>query len=180
MTHWREDLNRLTIEFWLRAGDLAELRTWADKANAEVGEVHPDVWDLFSVSSPDQATDLLLKIASDVNGFKPQSWEAEQFAIGALQKKLGSFLSCELSIKELCELVQVLDAIYNIGSGDMPPRPESMPTYEQWWLGNLWNCCDWCDENWTFENSAPLVAEARRVFHMLANLALHRTASGSR
>jgi len=42
MNNWRQELNRLAVEFWCGVGDIAEVSPWADIANAEVGEVHPN------------------------------------------------------------------------------------------------------------------------------------------
>jgi hypothetical protein len=173
MNNWREQLNRLAVEFWCGVGDLSELSAWADTANAEMGEVHPDVWDIYASPKAEQANRLLLKIAKEVNGFSPESFSAKPFAINALKKALTLFLSKELSVQELCKLVDSLDTVLVIGLPmeggiyDQPPRSSLSPDLP--WLGNLWNCCDWCDDGWTFENSQALVAEAQRVLAMLAN-----------
>lgn len=173
MNNWREQLNRLAVEFWCGVGNLSELSAWADIANSEMGEVHPDVWDIYASPTAEQATRLLLKVAKDVNGFSPESLSAEPFAINALRKALTLFLSKEFSVQELCKLVDSLDTVFAIrlpketGIYDQSPRTSLMVNFP--WLGNLWNSCDWCDESWTFDNSQPLVAEAQRVLSLLAN-----------
>ena len=172
MNNWREQLNRLAVEFWCGVGDLSEAPTWADVANAEMGEVHPDVWDIYASPTAERTTNLLLKIAKDVNGFTPTSLGAKPFAVNALKKALTLFLSKDISVQELCRLVSSLDTTFVVGppkeTGIYDPPPISLcPDIP--WLGNLWNCCDWCDDSWTFDNSSHLVAEAQRVLAMLAN-----------
>ncbi|AZP12551.1 hypothetical protein [Undibacterium parvum] len=173
MNNWRENLSRLAAEFWCGIGDLAELRTWADVANKETGEAHSQIWDIYTVADHKHATDLLLSMASDINGFKLESWEAEPFAMSAFKKALDAFFSRSMPVQTFCKLVEKLDATYNIGLAGVP-KPESLQSHEEWWLGNLWNCCDWCDESWTMENSSPLLAEAQRVSKVLANIGVKR------
>lgn len=180
MSDWREQLNRLAVEFWCGVGDPLELSVLADAANAEMGEVHPDIWDLYVSPTTEQATYLLLKIATDVNGFHPKSWVAEPFAVGALKKALGLFLAQELSVQSLCKLVNLLDAVFVIDAGKDMGSKESSPFYNIPWLGDLWNSCDWCDETWTFDKSPHLVLEARRVLEMMANPAFNATCAKSR
>lgn len=35
------------------------------------------------------------------------------------------------------------------------------------WLGDLYNTCDWCDENWTNENSEGLIEEVKNNLNNL-------------
>jgi hypothetical protein len=172
MSNWREELNRLAIEFWCGVGDLTDVPIWADVANLEMGEVHPDVWDLYTSKTDEDVASILLKIANDVNGFRPQSWEAEPFAAGALQKALIRFLAGELSVQLLCKLITELDMVFTCAAPKDMGSPELSPLHGKSWQGNLWNCCDWCDDTWTFENSQPLIAEVHRVLEMLANPAV--------
>ena len=41
MNDWRRNLNRLCTEFSYGVGDPTELQAFCDKANAELGELHP-------------------------------------------------------------------------------------------------------------------------------------------
>lgn len=177
MNDWRAQLNRLAVEFWCGVGDLAELAPWADAANAEMGEVHPEVWDLYIVWSMENAKELLLKIAKDVNGFKPTTWDAAPFAAAALKKALELFLAQKMSVQTLCQLVDLLDATFVIGlplASQSEENPSKFSSQKTSWLGNLYNCCDWCDASWTMDNSPHLVAEAQRVLGVLANGAFSR------
>jgi hypothetical protein len=171
MKDWRIQLNRLTIEFWCGIGDLSELPSWADAANQEMGEVHPDVWDLYVIKSTEAAEGLLLKIAKDINKFQPASWEAEPFAVMALKRALELFLSKQISVQTLCQVVSVLDSMFVIGLVSVERPREHLPKSLEKiaWLGNLYNCCDWCDDSWSFDNSQHLIVEARRLLTVLPN-----------
>lgn len=171
MNHWREELNRLAVEFWCGIGDISELPSWADAANLEMGEVHPDVWDFYNISNEGDAIQVLMKIAKDVNGFSPDSLLAEPYLINAFRKVLVLFLAKRISAQKLCSLVNSLDSVFAIGFPTEvriinQSQRKAEPANESW-LGNLWNCCDWCDESWTFDNSYALVAEAKRLLAML-------------
>jgi hypothetical protein len=63
----------------------------------------------------------------------------------------------------------MLDATFNVYlSQDSTARP--IAETEEWWMGNLWNNCDWCDGSWSYENCPSLVDEAHRVVNMLSQL----------
>lgn len=171
MNDWRDDLNRLTVEFHYGVGDLSEVASWAAVANAETGEVHPLVWDIFMTPASSAMTSLLTQMAWDISKFRPDSQEALPFAIDSLRKALTQFFARERTVQSLCELVSDLDTIHVLGLPN-DDRPAGTPVNEVpafFWLGNLWNCCDWCDASWTYENSQSLVDEARRVLERLDN-----------
>ncbi|QTN26431.1 hypothetical protein HZ993_13920 [Rhodoferax sp. AJA081-3] len=177
MNDWRNDLNRLAVELHYGVGELSEVMAWAGIANAATGEVHSLVWDVLTVDDVSVVTRLLAEIAWDLNKFRPNSKEALPFAIGSLRKALRQFLVRERTVQSLCELVSDLDTIYVLGvlqNDGFTNAPTSHVSPS--WLGDLWNCCDWCDATWSYENSQPLVEEARRVLEMLANFSLQRMA----
>ena len=48
-----------------------------------------------------------------------------------------------MSVQEICNLINQLDGLYNIElAGVDNPNKNSD---DEWWLGDLWDCCDWCD-----------------------------------
>ena len=168
MDNLRENLNRLAIEFWCGVGDPNELSSWADAAVVEPGEFHPLIWDLYPQPSRELTAELLLKMAYEVNCFRPVSLEAEPLAIEALRKALEAFAARAMSVQSLCLVANRLDLAFNIELSDVP-RPTSTLASGQWWLGDLWNCCDWCDQSWTHDSSPHLHEEAARVSRMLAD-----------
>ena len=176
MDKLRESLNRLAIEFWCGVGDLNELSSWADAAVMEPSEFHPLILDLYPRPTPELTTELLLRMAYEINGFRPASIEAEPLAIETLRKALDAFASQAMSVQSLCLLVNRLDLTFNIELAGIP-RPTSTLADGQWWLGDLWNCCDWCDESWTHESSTHLHVEATRVFRLMANNSFKGTAA---
>ena len=174
MTNWRDDLNRIAVEFWCGVGLLEELPIIADSANSDLGEAHPDIWDFYTCTSDAGATDLTSKVAFHLNGFVPESWEALPYAQDALKRALDNFAAHKMSVQALCRLVQDLDSTFNINLSDVP-KPASLSELKEWWMGTLWDCCDWCGENRTHEDHPALVAEARRVAAMLSEVALKRS-----
>jgi hypothetical protein len=164
MTTWREQLNRIAAEFWCDVGDSTELPKVADAANAELGEAHPAIWDFYTPQSPERNRQLVLDITSEINGFVPGTWESERALMIGFRKALQHFVAGAVPPQVLCKLVNRLDAVFVVGH---TPRPNSLPRLPISWLGDLWNCCDWCDETWSRENSLPLVSEAVRVLELI-------------
>lgn len=169
MAHWRDELNRIAVEFWCGVGSMEELPVVADAANADLGEAHPDIWNCYTCSSEDDAAALTLKLAWELNRFVPASWEAVPYAQGALKRALDYFAAKKISVQFLCKLVQDLDVTYNVLLSP-PPELSASAGSEEGWMGNLWNCCDWCDDSWSHDNFPALVEEAGRVAVVLRQL----------
>lgn len=174
MTNWRDELNRITVEFWCGVGMLEELPNIADAANIDLGEAHPDIWQFYTCTSDGQAKDVTSKVAFHLNRFVPESWEALPYAQDALKRALDNFAAHKMSVHALCRLVQDLDSTFNINLSDLP-QPASLSELNEWWMGTLWDCCDWCGENRTHEDHPSLLAEARRVATMLSEIAFKRS-----
>jgi hypothetical protein len=173
MAHWRDELNRIATEFWCGVGLMEELPVVADAANADLGEAHSDIWNFYTCSAEEDAAALTLKLAWELNRFVPASWEAMPYAQAALKRALDNFFIKKTSVQSLCSLVNNLDTTFNVylrHQLNSPPLIES----EKWWMGNLWNNCDWCDDRWTYENCPALVEEAHRVATMLQVLSYSR------
>jgi hypothetical protein len=90
----------------------------------------------------------------------------EQGAKKMLLEMCEAFLSKKITPLEFCALVQKLDAQFVSIAADTRETP-----YDGW-LGNLYNCCDWCDERWTHANlhdvSPDMHDEVQRVKKALA------------
>lgn len=162
----RADLNLLAMKFWCGVGSSEELSRWTDAAVMSTDELHPLIWDLYPQPSPELATALLLRMAEDVNGFQPISVGAEAIAEDILRQSLIAFVARDISVQALCRLADHLDSGFNLALADAP-QPRSATTDSQWWQGDLYNCCDWCDDSWTHDNSPHLHAEAERLLRVL-------------
>lgn len=53
----------------------------------------------------------------------------------------------------LSKFINIADPFINDNDYDYPV-----------WLGNLWNCLDWCDENWTHDSAPQVEDEIDRIF----------------
>lgn len=174
MTNWRDDLNRVAVDFWCGVGLLEELPIIADTANNELGEAHPDIWDFYTCTSDALALVLTTKVALHLNSFVPESWEALPYAQNALKRALDNFVARKMSVQALCRLVEHLDTTFNIKLSSSP-KPTALLEAKEWWMGTLWDCCDWCEEIRMFEDQPSLVAEAARVAAMLSEVAFKRS-----
>lgn len=167
MKDWREELNRIAVEFWCGVGVLEDLPIVADAANHELGEAHAEIWDFYGCTSIERAAELTLRLARELNEFVPESWEALPYAQAALRRMLTEFVAQEVSVQVLCKLIEQLDSTFNIYLSGVP-QPDHTQDRGEWWMGNLWNNCDWCDGSWTYESCPSLVAEAHRVSKLLS------------
>lgn len=162
MKNWKLNLNQLVIDHWCDAGNYEEVLAWIDAVNMEQGEVHPYFYELYDPSNTQNTTRTLTSIAKDINGFSIKSWESEPFAKRSLVKALQMFIDERKSVQEICVLINKLDMLYNIELSGVENQNKDTNDGE-WWLGDLWNCCDWCDETWSYSNSSHLIIEAKRV-----------------
>lgn len=174
MNRLRETLNRLTVEYWAGLDDSVELSAWANAAAENPGELHTELWQLFPTPDPERAAAILQRIALDVNGFSPTSLDAEPIAAEVLARAIGKLSAREISVPAFCQIVNRFDQVFNVELAGA--RQAAAPNdRERWWLGNLWNCCDWCDESWTQENCPDLLQEADRLLKELSNYSFKAT-----
>ena len=92
MDNWRVELNRLTTEFWIGVGVQSEVIVWLEGIPQHVKGVNSKVSELYAFQTYEEATEALCQIAKNVNGFIPNSWEAEPYAIITLKKHINLFL----------------------------------------------------------------------------------------
>lgn len=163
-------LRQLAMDFWCGIGDRAMLAAWiraAWDAGLDPG-VPPAPTRATASGDADAATTRWLVLqARDIAGFELRDWEAEPFAMTALHRALDLFIAGPLSAPALCALVGRLDAVFNGDLAGIPHHAGEDPA-PAWWLGELWNACDWCDEHWTRESSPNLLAEAQRLRALLS------------
>lgn len=168
MDEIREELNCLAMAFWCGAGNPDELARWADAVVLATDELHPLIWELYPLPAPELVEGLLLTMAADLNGFRPASVEAEPVAAEVLRRSLNAFTARDISVQALCRLVDRLDILFNVEMASVP-RPQRLVADGQGWLGDLYSCCDWCDDSWTHETSAHLHDEAVRLSRLLGS-----------
>jgi len=166
MKNWKLKLNQLVIDYWCDVGNHEEVISWADAVNLHEGEIHPFFYELYDPSNTKNIERTLTSIAKDINGFEIKSWKSEPFAKMSLVKALKLFINENRSVQEICVLINKLDMLYNIELSGIE-NPEEEMNEGEWWLGNLWDCCDWCDETWNHKNSPHLITEAERLIEKL-------------
>lgn len=145
------------MKFWCGVGNRNDLEAWAESELRENENPHPDVCELFGISD-EKSEKYLLRISKDINGFEPVSDEGEKLAIIILNEYCQKFIDQEITPYKFCRLVQRLDAAF-VDFRELSDNEFEYPP----WLGDLWNCCDWCDGSWTNDNSPHLVKEAKVV-----------------
>lgn len=158
--NWKEELNRLATEFWFHSVDEAAVTPWVESAY-EAGETGVELAEMWGCPNGERTRTHFQLLAKEINGFEPWSAAALPFAVAALERALCRYLTREIDPSALCRVVDDLDTAFL----DTPSPPDLYG-----WRGNLWNCCDWCDATWTFENAPYLQKEATVVLARLKSL----------
>lgn len=161
--NWNAELNRIATECWFRSVDPQAVKSWVESAY-EAGESRPELAEIWESPGSERSLVQLQALAKELNGFEPWSADAVPFAAAALAMALRRYLAREIDPSVLCRLVNDLDAAFLA-----TPSPSNL----EGWRGNLWNCCDWCGSDWTFENTPHLRAEATAVLARLEAMGRH-------
>ncbi|MEM9079101.1 MAG: hypothetical protein AAGC74_00225 [Verrucomicrobiota bacterium] len=72
-----------------------------------------------------------------------------------LKRQIGLLLDEVITPSSFCEFFNAMEMQLVIDSEFAPD--------EVAFLGDLYNCCDWCDDTWTLENSRHLAEEGSRI-----------------
>ena len=88
-------------------------------------------------------------------GFQLTTTEGLQLCRRELRKQIGLLLDRQITPPMFCGFFNSMESMLVVDS-DLPP-------YEVAFLGDLYNACDWCEDDWTLENSHYLAEEAARI-----------------
>lgn len=72
-----------------------------------------------------------------------------------LKRQVGLLLDGETTPYSFCRFFNSME-VQLITDSEFAPDDVAF-------LGDLYNCCDWCDDTWTLENSPHLAEEGARV-----------------
>jgi hypothetical protein len=152
-TH-QDELRRLTVLYWLGLTDSAAVDSWAMREYELNPDPDPDLSRLFA--HDDETWQLLGRLAHMQLAFVPASQAGVEVTQTLLASFLQKFLNKEIQPDSLCKLVNAIDCQF---LGALPIDAPGVAYYPTW-LGDLWNCCEYCDTKSTFE-SEPHLAAAR-------------------
>jgi len=162
----KEELEKLAFKYFCGLFNEEELHEWMQKELDQNKNPDPDMYDL-NAKAPYEAAKILLKIAKDKYGFEPYSLGSEPVARKIFKELAEAYLKREVGPLQFCTVIQHLDTIYGDSECDYDEkRGLHIPRYGHWW-GDLWNCCDCCDETWTHENKQHIEDELRLVLSQL-------------
>ncbi len=151
-----KQIDKIAFEFWAGVGCKSDLEDWAED-QLKKDSPHPDACELFNLSN-DEAKEKSIWLANEILGFSPTSELGEKWAKELLTLYCKKLLNEEVKPIEFCNLVNQFDGGF-LNARDIG---EGLAYYPEW-LGELWNCCDWCDESWLLSNSPHLAEEAKKV-----------------
>lgn len=158
------ELNRIATYAWCGVATIESAQQWETEASIEHGELHSGMWEVFSINDSAQLESLLRQLAREINHFAVDSLDAEPFAQEALLIASKKLLQTTMTVPEYCQLVNQLDCAFNVAIDERPEPSGKRAEPDKWWMGDLYNHCDWCDDTWNHSNSRELLAETERLY----------------
>lgn len=123
--------------------------------NNEIIEM--DFFELLDIRVDQKALRFELIQATDPS-FSVDCVEAEVLAAHYFLNILARYQVGEIRPFELCKIFNNIEAGF-IGA---PRHLDEKIVYYPSWIGDLYGACDWCDEEWTHENSPHLLIEVEK------------------
>lgn len=157
----QDELRRLATLYWLGLTDSAAVDSWVLAEYEHNANPDPSLSRLLSHDN--DAEHLLCRFAQSQLAFVPASNSGVEVAQSLLVTYLRRFLNKEIQPHALCSLVNAIDGQF---LGALPTVDPGVAYYPAW-LGDLWNCCEYCDIKWTFESEPYLVQESQKVLAQL-------------
>lgn len=146
----------LLVELWFLGLSQDRLEQWIGQYVEETELIIDEEYFELPDCTVDESEVLLLSIVrKSISNFSETSEDAEYLAAQLLLKKLKEYLNHQIKPVFLCQMIVEMESTFLGASRNMPKGIAYYPE----WLGQLWNACDWYDENWTFENSPHLKNE---------------------
>ena len=94
-------------------------------------------------------------IAVSFPDFQVNTKEALGACRAELKRQIGLLLDGKIMPYSFCRFFNSMEVLL-ITDSELAPDDVDF-------LGDLYNCCDWCDDTWTVENSPHLAEEVARV-----------------
>lgn len=151
-----KQIDRIAFEFWSGIGSKSDLEDWAEE-QLRKDDPHPDVYELFNLSDVDAEKESV-RLAIEIADFSPTSEQSEKWAKEILVEHCQKLLKEEITPLQFCNLVNQFESCF-LGARDVG---DGLAYYPEW-LGDLCNCCDWCDKSWDLSNSSHLAEEAKKI-----------------
>lgn len=140
----------ILIECWYDRTDRDSVIQWAKTFVKSHDHVPAEVFEIFDASEQ-HLKDILLRLSMTIDSeFSPQSLNAEILAAKYLINSINRYLNDEATPIDICRVVRKIDGGFMNAPRDLPDNI----AYYPYWLGNLYDSCDWCDNTWTMD-SAP-------------------------
>ena len=149
-----KSIKELLIQCWYDKVDMEIVREWASAFIIKNDDIPEQIFDLLSCDRYQVEVLLSESLRSQREELSKQSEEAEILSAQLLIDVATKYLNGQGAPMDVCRVVDNIDANF---VGAQRGLPDNIAYYPSW-LGNLWNSCDWCDEEWTRE-SAPRLKE---------------------
>ena len=93
--------------------------------------------------------------------FEINSEDLLELCKSELKRQIGLLLDKKITPSSFCEFFNLMESKLVFDS--------EFASDELTFMGDLYNCCDWCDDTWTHDNSRHLTAEGIRVIAGIDN-----------
>lgn len=140
----------ILIECWYDRKDRNSIIQWAETFVKSHDLIPAEVFEIFD--APEQLLeDILLRLSMTIDSdFSPQSLNTEILAAKYLIESIKKYLNDDTTPIDICRVIRKIDGGFMGAPRDLPDNI----AYYPYWLGNLYDSCDWCDNTWTMD-SAP-------------------------
>lgn len=143
-------IEEILVKTWLDEVDVEAIEEWAYIFIDKNDDIPQEVFELLEAEKHDYEY-LLLDVALLLNEyFSPQSLNTEILAAKYLAVVATDYLNDLIYPTDICRVIGNIDTHFMDAPRDLPDNI----AYYPYWLGDLYNSYDWCDETWT-DNSAP-------------------------
>lgn len=154
-----KSIEQIAFEFWCDLEPRGDLEIWIQLEQEQLTQKY----EYTTLSElPQQETQMVkyavLKLAYQHSEFVPVSKQGERFAKKILTQESLKLLAREISPRRFCKLIHLFDTNFT-GLDPMDDGHISYPI----WLGDLWNCCDWCDSTLKIEDLPDLSTEVKKA-----------------
>ncbi|MEM7082221.1 MAG: hypothetical protein AAF465_05765 [Pseudomonadota bacterium] len=123
-------------------------------------ELELEFLEVFDAISEGEAQSILVSIAKRHEDFAPYSVSSIEVASQIVLEHCKALIMDEITPFEFCHFIGRMDA-YQLEFNDPRRREGEFVGVE---MGDLYECCDWCDKTWTKKNATHLYDEASRMF----------------
>lgn len=151
------DYRQMTVACFFEVASEEDINDFIQGVIEGEAEYSPCIFDAYNKNLKVARVKMLDFLALTYPDFRIDSHEGAMASSVFLKEQCKHLISGQISPVAFCTFFNYFESFFSfsVETGQYDPP---------YW-GDLWNCCDWCDDSWTPENSPHLIDEAKRVVY---------------